>query len=375
MNKYINDYVIKYSDLDFNEKPFNNVDACVFAILCYCNFECVAPVLANNGLPPFYFRDLHDVDLSLLAHNVTFGKDNNLLLNVIRKSKRYSNVGVKFVNKVHNAVLSNQFFAVTFEIPCVGHYIGFRGTDSTVVGWKEDLLCSVRKVIPSQLDALDYVNIVAGLVDGPLFVGGHSKGGNLSLYASINCDKAVKKRIVNSFTFDGNGLATKDFYESDLYKEIQEKIVFICPEDSIIGEIFYNPKVCLTVKSKGKGMQQHYPHNWKIDLLVGDFLYTDHRTLEARARHRTLKIWNNETSNEHKVLMINFLGIVCGGESSSINYLLDKRFKSFYILKALKSLPKDEQSVMVNAYKHFKKIGKESLMYYKNKESNSCDKK
>lgn len=366
---YLNDYVKKFGQFSFKERPFTTVDALIFATLAYSNFEVVAPSIYQKDNRPFYLEDLNDFDLPIVAIGPTFGKDNKILLTLLRDSPRYKKVGVKFINKVLDKNITNQFYGITFEIPDVGHYIGYRGTDSTVIGWKEDLDLSYKKVIPSQLDALDYINIVSELVDGPLYIGGHSKGGNQSLFTAINISKNIRDRVIYAYTFDGNGLATKDYYESENYLAMKDKIIFVTPVNSIIGEIFYNPKNPLICKARSRSFMQHYPHNWAIDDKTGDFVLVKERTKGARIRHRALKLWVKETDPEDAKLLISFFVSLFGGIDRTLdNFITSKFFK----IKALhfkhKHYNKEENKRLSHCLKRLFTLMQESKKYYKQKD-------
>lgn len=68
-----------------------------------------------------------------------------------------------------------QFAALTFRLPDGTLYLAFRGTDDTLVGWKECFAMSYAFPVPAQALAQDYL-VQAAQRPRRLRVGGHSKG-------------------------------------------------------------------------------------------------------------------------------------------------------------------------------------------------------
>lgn len=360
-------YVKEFGKYSFSERPFSVVDSLVLATSVYVNLEMIAPSILEKDKKPGKFSDINDN----LIHKVCIGifyLNNEPLIDAMRKSIRFKDIEIKYINNVYDPDLATQFFAATFYIKGVGHYIAFRGTDSTVVGWKEDLNTSVHKIIPAQLDALDYINIVSQYFEGNFYVGGHSKGGNLTLYSSITVEKSIQDRIIQAYTFDGNGLASKEYFASIGYERIHNRVTFLCPKDSVIGELFYNPKNVLICLSKGIWVLQHNPNKWVLSKKTGDFIYVKTRTKRARTIHRALKLWINNNTVEDRKLLIDYLVNLLGGIDKTADFFVNIKLKFRYFVIITKNYNKEERKHMKFLLKQFVKYYKESKKYYKIKE-------
>ena len=71
--------------------------------------------------------------------------------------------------------------------------ISFRGTDDTIIGWKEDFNLSTG-VVPAQKGPYEYLQKISEHTDGMLRVGGHSKRWKpFAIYGSVMCKSAHEK--------------------------------------------------------------------------------------------------------------------------------------------------------------------------------------
>ena len=121
------------------------------------------------------------------------------------KTNRFGSIELHdYINSVDTKT-QTQFGAITFSLDKNNHYVAFRGTDNTIVGWKEDLNLAVQQEVPAQKRATSYLSDIASKYSGKLIVGGHSKGGNLALYSVFKAEKSIKDRIEKRVGFDGPG--------------------------------------------------------------------------------------------------------------------------------------------------------------------------
>lgn len=361
---YLTKYVEKYGKYSFEEKPFNNVDAVILATAVYSNFEVVAPSIYDPVTKANTFNDISRFDISVVVAGKTLVLSNKIMIPKMIKSKRFGNIVIKYICKRFDALSANQFFGCTFEIPGVGHYIALRGTDISVAGWKENLDIAINDKVKSQEDALEYVEHVAKLTQGPLFIGGHSKGGNLTLFSAINCSDAVKTRIINVYSFDGNGLATKDYYSSEEYLKIKHKIIFIRPFNSFVGELMYNPKDFLVVKSNAFGIFQHNSYSWKINKETGDFCYAKSNSKNALIRHWAFKEWFKCVDYDDRTLLIDFIICMLGGTQSVIFDFLFSFNKLSRYFKTKNKFTKEQRNRMRKALKSFSSCYRQAKLRY-----------
>ena len=314
-------YIKKYGTKSFNEYPFNDVDASLISFMSYPNWDLYVNSIDSESYNEMAFKDVEDEHIKPLIKNTPMPFSHKALLKLLRKSKRFKDIAVKYAEKKQDVGRKQQYFACTFSIPSVGHLISFRGTDLSVVGWEEDLIMSLDVVSNSQNDALEYVNKVSSLIDGDFYIGGHSKGGNNAIYSAMNVSKTIQDRIIKVYSMDGPGFYKKDYYESVKYKNIENKIFQIIPKDSFVGVMFYTPKEYKIVSSRFLSAFQHDPISWRIRR-NGEFFYKKKRTYMSRVRQKALVDWVDKASLETKALTIDAITNFFGGNDKDILYLL-----------------------------------------------------
>ena len=171
--------------------------------------------------------------------------------------------------RLHHAIamtdpeIGMQFSAMCLDLPDGSMCVAFRGTDNTVVGWREDFDMAYTTRVPAQEAAILYLRRAAALSKAPLRLVGHSKGGNLAVYAAAFASKRVQDRIESIISYDGPGM-NRETSQSEGYLRIKDKIRSFIPQTSIIGLLmdFYEPYT--VVRSTASGISQHDPMTWKI---------------------------------------------------------------------------------------------------------------
>ena len=195
------DYVKWRGDLELKDFEFNEIDNLILTRLAYFPFE----MLINKG------EEISITELSQRFKRADKTKikvlwpEDNKLIPLLGNSERFGKIiATNFVNKI-NREQEKQFSAITLLLPDNTIFVSYRGTDDTLIGWKEDFNMSFKSHVASQLDAVEYLNNVASKYENKIRVGGHSKGGNLAVYASIFAKSDVKNRIINIYNNDGPG--------------------------------------------------------------------------------------------------------------------------------------------------------------------------
>lgn len=344
-------YVKTFGQYTFDERPFNDVDAAVLSIAVYSNLEVIAPSIFDEKSTPVPFNSIQRFDLEVVTAGKTLVIGNKKLIPAIVKSKRFGPVTIQNVRKVLDIERANQFYACTYNVPGYGKYIAFRGTDSSIVGWKEDFKFSVHKTVVSQLDAVDYINFVANNCGDSIMIGGHSKGGNLSIYSALNCSELARNRIQKIYSFDGNGLNGTDNYNTEAYDVIKDKIVLIRPQDSYVGQFLDNPSSDYIVKSRAVSIFQHDVQTWLIDEHSGEFIRAPHFTPQSLLRHDTLNIWLTKVNEQEVELMIDFVVKLLGGDDKTVFDFLFKIGKTLHFLKVYNSFKKEDKKVLRRSIK------------------------
>jgi hypothetical protein len=257
----LEDYLSWRGDLSFSEKPFNEVDNLIFCYLSYAALKGLAKEDENEkGLTLKEYVD------RLMAKG---GYKTNLdiyasesFLKKAASSKRFGPVILKDYVDITDTLTSIQFSAVTFQYLPKASYIAYRGTDDTTIGWKEDFMISYTKVRAQDM-ALEYLknHLYPGHQDQ---VGGHSKGGNLALYAASLLPDELLERLTAIYLNDSPS-SCPEVLDPHTFDHLQDKLVRILPEYSVIGMLFHFPvKNEKIVPSYAKGLNQHDLTTWEV---------------------------------------------------------------------------------------------------------------
>ena len=279
------------SFLDF---PFCEADLIVIALLSYCNYE-QSPITKNKDLYNSFtnIRDFMDENTKKRITN-NFFKPNEFLsfLEIFNKSSRYDDVKLGFFEENRSNRNEIQFFGLTFFIDDK-IFVTFRGTDRSVVGWQEDFDLVLKDVIPSQEEAKNYLFKMVNLLKKPVYVLGHSKGGNLAYFAYYFNDINVQDMVIKVYNLDGPGFK---FDTKKLYKKNKEKLVKIVPHDDVVGILLNDPSELIICKSSEVNVNAHDLLTWQFDFFNKYKTLT--RTKELTIYSETLRITINEFIKE-----------------------------------------------------------------------------
>ena len=258
------DYLDWRGDLPLSVSPFNEVDNFILTQVVSLDFTGLVPADSNRvsiGEAVARYNALCEEKgcyLGLLAPKETVPMTQRLTETVRFRDMELSH----YVNHVDNAN-SEQFSAVTFHLPDGTCYVSYRGTDDTLAGWKEDFLMALEAAVPAQRYASAYLAWVAGETAGPIRVGGHSKGGNLAVYAAIHAPAEIKERILQIYNNDGPGFPAR-VLDSEEYAAVRDRIVTILPQYSLIGTMLTQEEHCTVVKSRDMGPMAHDGFRWEV---------------------------------------------------------------------------------------------------------------
>ena len=221
----ISDYLAWRADVPLSVDPFGEVDNLVLAMSSYTDFSGVVPD-SGDGITVSDARDLflkiHSKE-EIVAEK-TYMPKTSLLLDDMADGARFSDMKLCFFTDKADVERDLQFSAVTFLTSDGYAYVSFRGTDESIAGWREDFDMSFLPETEGQKLAVKYLNKIADFFDCPIRVGGHSKGGNLAVYASAFCRPDVRDRIVTVWSNDGPGFR-HEISDSPEYEAILPKIV------------------------------------------------------------------------------------------------------------------------------------------------------
>lgn len=277
------DYLGWRLDVPLRVSPFNPVDNLIlsaFSYLALDGFEGqtiseIAPTVCAREQHPSY-REM----MRLMGAGARFG------------SMRI----VDFWNQF-SVEEEKQFAAVSVALGDGTTFVAYRGTDTTLVGWKEDFNMSFADAVPAQLESVRYLENVAGRVDGPLRLGGHSKGGNLALYAALFTNDAVRARIREVYNNDGPGLTAR-MLECPAYPKVEPLVKTYLPQTSIIGMLMEHMESYQVVRSEGFGIMQHDPFTWQTGR--ADFVKEGGLRAGSLYADKTIKQWMASVSPEDR---------------------------------------------------------------------------
>lgn len=286
----------------FVEEPLNDVDSLVLSTVVYFSFEhgTLGSKLPSEFVPlPVALCGISHDDLYGNIWLSTMGGEE--FLKALLASPRFMELKVGFYAKEVSSHFEKQFAAITFLLPDNSAYVAFRGTDNTLNGWKEDFNLTFMKETAGQVRALSYLEDVAEISDSHLYVGGHSKGGNLAEYAALVCRDQSFERIERVFSHDGPGFA---FTPSERFNspEYDAKLRKTVPESSIFGMLMEERDNYRVVEASGVLFAQHAPTHWTVN--DGNFVTLDKLGSEARIISNTLNSWYNMYESEQRELFI-----------------------------------------------------------------------
>ncbi len=260
----LTDYIAKYGDYSFKEREFNYIDNLIFSQLVYINFEDIVTDSSYqfelSYVAKRYYEIHSEYEINSLIKISAKAVD---LLKECAKTKRFGSTRLcNYVNNV-NEDIDKQFAAINFILNDGSLLVAFRGTDITVTGVKESAMLSYMFPVPAQIEALHYFQETAMNHNGDVRLCGHSKGGNLAVFAAVNCSNSLKNKIVGIYENDAPGFP-KWFFDRYDYKQIKDYIYLITPEGSVIGRMLFHDKTPLIVESSAVGLKQHQVSTWSI---------------------------------------------------------------------------------------------------------------
>lgn len=297
------DYLTWRGDLSFRAAPFGEVDSLILSMLSYLDMKDIVPEPGRNVEPPSvwaaskeYLERYPDPKKSKMG--VLIPKDIIKMMRAMRSTQRFGTLKMcNFVNEI-DPETESQFSAVTFLLSNGTAVVTYRGTDDTLVGWKEDMNMCFLSVVPAQLKAVEYLNMVAKTHEGKLILAGHSKGGNLAVYAAVHCDAAIRERITAVYSNDGPGFG-KNILDDPDYQEIRSRICNLVPHSSVVGMLLEHDENFTVVKSRQKsGLLQHNGLSWEI--LGNSFVHLKDVTAESRKLDRTVNQWIRDMTPEQR---------------------------------------------------------------------------
>ncbi len=350
------DYVREYGDKSMKEHPFNEEDALVLSQFIYLKWEHIVPRLSDNAKNMSIKRMNEVMKASQLEGEVfmddRYEADNRALNDAMLASKRFGKISCNYLYDETDKETETQFFAFTVFFPDSMPVIVFRGTDETLLGWKEDFNMAYRAPVPGQTHSATYIRQVALRLPGEFMTAGHSKGGNLAVYSVLTAPKDIKDRAVCMYNFDGPGFNREIMEEND-YASIAGKIFKVVPESSIVGVILERDDNYKTVASTARGGFQHNPYTWLV--YEGRFDYLDNVSTASRVFRDSITTWMDQTDpDKREVIFGTVYDILEASNAETTIELTRSRKAPRNMLRAALNVPDETWDRFKSAMKEFK---------------------
>lgn len=335
------DYIEWRGDLSLLKDKFNEIDNLILSRFSYFPFD---EIIKENEVVTIKELSERFLEKDTSTMPILWEDDVNLFPEM-GNSIRFGEMKVtKYVNKI-SVEKEKQFSAITILMPDDTIYVSYRGTDNTVIGWKEDLNMTFKSHIPSQIDAVKYLEEIANKYHNKLRVGGHSKGGNLAVYASLFANKKIKKRIINIYNNDGPGF-NDEIIESKEYKEMIERVNTYIPQDSIFGRLLNHEEQYTVVKSTQRGVMQHDLYSWQ--LLGNEFICLKEITNGSKFIDKSIKAWLEQIDIEKREQVIDIVfQVINTTKAETISDLKSHWFSNARILLSSYKLVDPESKKMI----------------------------
>ncbi|MBO4318779.1 MAG: DUF2974 domain-containing protein [Mailhella sp.] len=298
------DHIRWRGDLSFSSVPLGEADGLVLSQL--------AMIFWEKAMAPGESRTLRDLARMLEGGDVSAGftaKNDALLLQAAAASERFGGLVLCGLSNEFDEDAAIQFAAVTFLLPGRDAFVAFRGTDSTLAGWKEDFAMTYEMPVPAQSAAAAYLARAASRTARRLYVGGHSKGGNLAMYAAATADTLTLARVRRVFNYDGPGFRSRGD-AAKLYAAIRGRLASFVPQSSVVGMLLAHPQGYEIIRSDSVSILQHDPYSWQTE--GGVFIRSPGLTKESVYIQAVIRRWLAGLGTDDRRLFVDALFRVLG---------------------------------------------------------------
>jgi len=294
------DYLDWRGDIVFAYAPFNEVDNLILSQLVYVNLDHIVPSRWTEGSITIreaaerYFALYSEEERSRLGYITRISLP---LLHKLADCPRFATARLSHFERTIDLDRVKQFAAMRIALDDGSVFYAYRGTDNTIVGWKENFQMCITTPVPAQYEALRYLEDTAEGDDAPLRLGGHSKGGNLAVYAAARCRSELRRRIIAVYNNDGPGFDAS-MMRSEGYRELLDRIVTIVPQSSVVGLLLEHAEAYIVVQSKASLLMQHEAFTWEVkgsSFVRGDAVEKNSQLLDT-----TLKSWLAQLGKEQR---------------------------------------------------------------------------
>ncbi len=340
------DYILWRGDLTFEHSPVNEVDQLVFSYISYVimdEFFTDGITVKDAALKYFEIHTISEVE-----KDKSFIHLAPLVLKAAGESVRFGDIKMYNYQNDVNVGNEEQFAAVCFHLEYDNSIqIAFRGTDDTLIGWKEDFNMAFIMPVPSQRTAVKYVESVGSSNGKRLRICGHSKGGNLAVYSAAKCSDEVREKIIGVYNLDGPGF-NKAMLEDAGYMAVQSRICTIVPQSSVIGMLLEHEEEYTVIKSNQVGMLQHDGISWQV--LGAKFVYAEDMDIGAKLFDASLKEWLSEMNNDQRKRFVDTLFdvLLASGCDTVSGFSKNSLLSMAASVQAMTNLPEEDREVFID---------------------------
>ena len=338
-------------DLTLAQAPFNEVDNLILAELSFVNFGGIVPPAGGHGVPlreaaeAFFAKYSADepIEMGLLVPDAIPD-----MLQKMASSLRFGDMVLSCFTDWLDVEAGEQFAALTVDTGDGAMYLSFRGTDDTLAGWKEDFEMACMPEVPAQKKALEYTLAVAKQFPRKkLRLGGHSKGGNLAVYAGVFCPEKMQNRMIDIWSNDGPGFHV-EFLERPEYRRMEERIRSIVPKSSVVGMLLEHTEEYTVVDSDQLGFMQHDGFSWQV--MGNHFVTLRQVTPKAHLSDQELRGWVQGLTVEQREKFVTALfDILTASGAVTLTDLKAESYKAVGpMVKAMTHLDKETREGLVN---------------------------
>ena len=342
------DYLEWRGDLDFHKAPFNEVDNLILTQIIYLDLEGVVPEIDRDSkvtVAEAGQRYFHKYPIEIVNAMPRLKKSASFLLKAMMESERFKNCYLsKYVEDI-SVEEESQFSAVKIDLDDGSVFLSFSGTDNTVVGWKENFNMSYLQETPGQQKAVRYVQETVPFYKNKLRFGGHSKGGNLAVYAAMCAKRSIQNRLIAVYNNDGPGFTRKMICE-DGYQAVMNRIHTILPQSSVVGMLLEHEEDMEIIQSSNTGLMQHDAFSWEVKGPA--FVHMDELEEDSIYLDRTLKSWIGGLNDEQRHQFVEALfGILENAQITDLDQLGKIKFGQLLELwKAMEGLEPESKAAL-----------------------------
>ena len=339
----IHDYLDWRGDLKFEEFGINEIDELILARVSYFPYDRI------KMKPKEKFKDIAK-KMESFTDNDFIWKGDKELLEKLGESERYSDVTITDYIKHNVEEEQKQFSAITLHVGNSLHYVSYCGTDYSLYAWKENFNLSFMDKIPAQIEAKKYFDEIAKQYKGKFILGGHSKGGNLAIYAAVKASAKNRSRIIKALNYDGPGFRS-DFLKSKEYKEMLPKLHEYIPQDSVVGMLLTQDEAFTVVLSTEKAILQHDIFSWVVN--KDKLLKVPNTTKASKITNRALSNWIKNCSLEQRQIFIDSVyEMLYATEATSLKELSSTWVSKIgIVLKTYNNLSEKDKKIMSKTVK------------------------